>query len=274
MSNRFESGYVLPKPQIPKLVGGFNVVFGSLLFLFALGTIGLAVFSPAIVKMAQGTAANAQIAQEKARQDSIDDLKKQEASAATAEEKDAARKQREDLESQPAPKRPMISMNVSGQVGDDPLRTAVFWVEIVLSLVLNALMVVSGVGLVMLKDWARRLALWDYALKIARLVALCAVTTGVLAPRGAKAFRDGYVAEQAKGGGNEAEARRAATQTAQTIVVAGTVYSVGTLVLGAVYPAVAFGLLLTRGAWAACRPVSPSQKPSARLPAAGGSPPP
>jgi hypothetical protein len=252
MSNTLPPGYVLPSPGIPKLVGLLNVIFGSLLILVGLGYIGFYLIMPSYYKLSE--------AAEKARVDSLRDqrtaqiaeLKKQEELATVKEAREELRLKRKILEATPVPQRaslgPRASFDAASKVDD-----GFVWTETIAGLILNAAMVIAGAGLMALWGWARRLALWVAALKIARLGIMSAVTLFVLVPNTSAALRRDMIQDSGpfENAAAEAQARKEANETAQFWAYTESAASVGLLLLGSIYPVVVIVLLNRRGARAA-----------------------
>ena len=112
----------------------------------------------------------------------IDELKKQEAAAKTKEEKDSIQAERVAFE-----QRPVMNLGPMGDLtGMNPMANpriaAYYFIEVTAGIVLNLLMIVSGIALVALTEWGRRLAIWVARLKILRWVAMIVGTMVVVLP--------------------------------------------------------------------------------------------
>ena len=108
-------------------------------------------------------------------------LKKKEDAAKTKEEKEAVADEREAVERDFDP-------DITGFMGKamglstDKRMVVYTVVEAIAGIILNVLMVISGVGLLRISEWARRLALGVAWLKILRWVAIIVFTLVVIVP--------------------------------------------------------------------------------------------
>lgn len=255
--------YVEPRPGVAKTIGILNLIFGSLLSL-CVGCSGaymlMFVFMmPAMRPMMKAQQRQVQAQFEAQRQARIDNLRKQEQATEDAKEKQALRAQRNDLEARPIPEMPdMTKMWGANQ----PLVIGYGLTDITTALVLNLAMIVSGIGLVRLSDWGRRLGLWVAWLKIARLVMLYAFFAIAVVPMIAKGYGE-MMDEMMKA---MPPPRNAPVQPmGQTIAavygVMLTAYAVGMVLLGAIYPIVTLWYLSRPGTKATCGAGALSEPP-------------
>src|SRR5271166_1282338 len=180
MSQGIPPGYVLPTPQRAKLVGTLNIVFASLLLVYILFQIAILFFTPAIMQMLGDVIKQAQAKTEQARKDNLEKLKQLAALAKTAEEKAEIEQQRSALE-----KTPPVTMPDMSKVTDmmkTPAYQAYIWSDMISGLLLNVAMLISGIGLLQLKESGRRMALWTFGLKIFRLCALALLMIIIVIP--------------------------------------------------------------------------------------------
>lgn len=143
---RLEPGYVLPNQKIPKFIGLFNVGFGVTLLLTGIACVALAFFLGNLYF--QNAQSGMVIGQPTIASNSI-----------------------------------KIGLSPIGPSADVSLSTRVyFWTEVSVGIFLNILMIVSGAGLLRLRNRARKIALWVAGLKILRLAVMTTVTLFVSIP--------------------------------------------------------------------------------------------
>ena len=82
-------GYTLPKPGIPKTLGILNVIFGVLMVLYGMCTVGIMIAAPALTGFADTTLKQAQAKAEEGQKARLKELDEREAAATTEEEKNA-----------------------------------------------------------------------------------------------------------------------------------------------------------------------------------------
>jgi hypothetical protein len=252
MSTPGEPGFVIPNPRIPSAVGTVNIVLGILLILLGLATIAWTIASPSIYRMLMSQVQTA-VEQEKAeRQARLADLKKREKAETSADRKSELRNEISELEAD-------IDLDVSDlwNVDEmkDPRVRIHYWVDAILGLALNAAMVVSGAGLISLRDWGRRLALSVAGVKVAWVLAGTAYSLMVIIPLTAERARVQYAKMEAKmprfvaGRGASGSS---ATQMAGSAAAMGAAAVVGSSLVALIYPALTIWLLNKRSAVAAC----------------------
>jgi hypothetical protein len=238
---------VEPNPSIPKTIGTLNIIFGSLLLLCGACTVASTVMQIVMAPMMEAQQRQMQATIEAAHQAEIAAARKMEDEAKTPKEKAALMAQRKALEAQPVPKMPdMSKMGVTA----NPQFVAYTLVDAGTGCLLNIAMLVAGIGLISLKEWARRLALWTAGIKIARLFGMYGFFIIVLAPQYAKLWTDMFaeMGKQARGGIPPQQI--AAITSTMTIMMASV--AVAMIVLGSIYPAVSIYCLTRPDAKAAC----------------------
>jgi hypothetical protein len=250
-------GYVLPKPEVPKTLGILNVIFGVMLILFGICTVGSTFLSPLLFGSMQQMQKDQQASLEARHQSRLQELEAREKAAPTEAEKKAVRDEKDVLTANP-PKIPAIDVNDSVALLKDPSFRAFTIAQVGTSLVMNGLLIASGIGLIRLRSWARSLALWLSGLQIVRLSIITAGSLLVMAPI-QKPFADRAIAKL------EAEARQPGapptvdftlrlTKVMQSLAPAMTgIYLVG----GSIFPVVSLILLNSAGARAACQARKP-----------------
>jgi hypothetical protein len=137
----------------------------------------------------------------------------------------------------------------------DELVHIVFWIEVSLGMLLNAAMIVAGVGLIHLKNWARKLAIWVAALKLVRLLAMTLITMMVFIPdemqkSQAEDSNSPFVVTTTNGAGKGVTV--AASGSARVVAAIEMTAAAGQFVLGSIYPVVVLILLTRLPVWAAC----------------------
>lgn len=172
-----------PSPQrgLPRTIGILNIVFGGLLLLVGAGACYVMVpflrendplqFDPEISRgVAEDVRREMLRGLETTAQGERDEAARRRLAAAVAELKG-------------------VDTDVARQVdfgkvnADLPWFNRYVWINLLSGLVLNALMVLAGVGLVLLRGWGRGLAVVVSALKLVRLVALASLLAFVVVPR-------------------------------------------------------------------------------------------
>jgi hypothetical protein len=114
----------------------------------------------------------------------------------------------------------------------------------------NVLMLISGVGLIRLREWGRKLAVWVAALKIVRLIVLYGIFIMVMVPIFVKLILDMFeeMAQSLPPGAGR-------PPIAGMTTMFGTMFSVSAvavMILGSIYPGIVLWLLTRPGVKAAC----------------------
>jgi hypothetical protein len=242
-----------PKTATPKVIGILNIVFGSLLMLcgicFGLSLAMQFTMAPMFAMQQQ----EFQQLQQADRAQKLKDLENREQAAQDEKEKAAIQAQQQALKAQPLLKLPDMAKFTEAA----GLQTYTI-VDVVTGLILNILMVVSGIGLVSYKAWGRRLGLWVAACKIVRLVIVYGFFILVVVPNLSKALTEMFqemfaqMAQAAPPGGPRIPGQ---AELAQMGTVFGTMYSgmaIGMIVLGVVYPVLVLIFLSRPHVKAAC----------------------
>ena len=158
MSNALPPRYAVPTTSLPKTTGTLNIIFASLVLLFVDIQIGMTLLAPMLMEFAQSSVREAQTKVEAARKQQLDALKAEEQAAGTEQEKGRIRGQIKAIEARPQPAGPDLKA-IMGKM-DSPVIRAYSWTDMGTALILNVLMLASGIGLLRLKERARRLAIW------------------------------------------------------------------------------------------------------------------
>lgn len=172
---------VVPNPTIPRVIGSMNLIFGTFLFLMGWGCLGRVGPSFAENRPFRLEAGDVQNLYDQVHKELLSGIDAREAASENPEEKSRLRKQRLALA---ADNRADVERTLDlGAVNRDLLWTSwYFWADFVTGPVLNLLMLASGIGLIQLKEWARKMALWVAGLKIVRLVVLTTLLMAVVIP--------------------------------------------------------------------------------------------
>ncbi len=171
---------VTPRPTLPRAIGVLSVAFGLPLFLCGLTCLKPVAPTLAQFEVIQYEPEVFQHMYEQRRNAVIDLLKGCEESAKAEADKLKFRKQREELEA----KTVKIVDQVDQKVVNHGLErmTWYLWADVVTGAILNLLMLASGIGLIQIQEWARKMAVWVAFLKIVRLVALAVFLFVVVVP--------------------------------------------------------------------------------------------
>jgi hypothetical protein len=255
----------LARPGLPKTIGILDLVFGGFLLLCGAG--GLTTFVPFLVRNnpLQIDPAETQEVADQMRRLMIEDLRNQGSVAATPTEKDRIRKVRLDLESRPVDLSAKVDFAAINR--DLPWLSRYLWADFLSGTLLNVLLIVAGVGLVRLKQWGRRLGIWVAALKLVRLVALCALLTAIVVPAlsrtlgqfartdvGEAFVRQAVEQQNTRSIASPAGStlRLSASDIVEILRAVGYGYAFMSLGLGAIFPAVSLVVLTRPGARLAC----------------------
>lgn len=167
--------YAQPKPGRVKLLGWLNTIFGMLILLFAACSGAAAIVQhnvqPFLTAQFEERQARAE-ARQAERTERIAELVEAEAVATSDEERERLRAERERLELESRLHRP-VNVAAFTKVGADPRVRTYAIVDTVSAMLLNLLLIASGLGLVLLAPWGYRLAL---IVAWAKLLRLCVQT--------------------------------------------------------------------------------------------------
>jgi hypothetical protein len=245
---------VIPTPQGPKTIGILNIVFGSILLLCipCAGAYMAVLANLGSIMEAQTQAMQSRL--KAVQQQALADLARREGEAKTEPEKAQIRSERQAVLSRPAPPAAPKMDFLTGAM-KDPRVIGHYAVDFGSGMILNVLMLAAGIGLVRLREWGRRMGTWVAGLKIARLLALTASVILVVIPTTTRIMRRDFAEierQVAQGGAAPAPAAANAAELARAVGTMSTVYAVGMLVLGSIYPAITLAVLTRPGARAAC----------------------
>jgi hypothetical protein len=252
MSDQVEGKWVVPNPQVPRTFGILNIIFSILLLLFGAYTVAMLVIGPRIQNAVIIQMKEQQASQKAVREAKVADLKKKEEAAKTKEDKETIADEREALEKNVEPDISAIMGDAMG-MAQNPRIVAYTYVESIAGILLNVLMLISGIALLRMSDWGRRLALGVAWLKILRWVAIMIFTLVVIVPITAETSRKMFqeIDKQAKaksGGGTPVPMALFAQFTA----VLTAVTTVASALFASIYPAVSLWFLTRPATRAAC----------------------
>jgi hypothetical protein len=263
-----EAQWVVPNPQIPRTFGLLNIIFGSLMLLIGVGFAVWHFVSPAVSKQMQMELKKQHEARKSERDLKLAELKRQEAAAKTAEEKQTLTDERVALENNVEPDLSEMG-DLMGWNPFSDIRLAVYsFAEIGAAILLNVLMIISGVGLLALAEWARRMAIGVAWLKILRWAAMTVAAMVLILPitleKTQKVFRQIEVQAKVQSGGRATAVAMA--QVGRMMAVASAVFAAFEAVVASVYPALSIWFLTRPPTRAACW----KEKPSTEALQAGG----
>jgi hypothetical protein len=269
MASQPQPQWVVPNTGIPRTFGVLNIIFGVVLLLVGLGYAAWAVMAPTFIKQIQVQTQEALAKAKAEREAQVAELKKKEAAAKTAEEKEQLKTERAAIEVVVEP--PDMADLTNWDMYADPRYQAYFWGDVSTGILLNLAMIVAGAGLLATAEWGRRLAIGVAWGKILRLLAMAVITLTVVLPmtteRTQRAFEKMEAQMKARPGGAAPQAF--SKEVARMSAVFGAVASVGFTVVGAIYPALAIWFLTRPRARAACAgrlAGKPDGKPSGAWP--------
>jgi hypothetical protein len=268
MSEPQAGKWVVPNPQIPRTFGIMNLVFGILMFVVGAGYLAITIVAPSFQKQMVAQLEQQQAKTKAERESKVAELKAKEEAAKTKEEKDTLKDEREALESNIEPDLSAMNEMMGFSVFSD-IRLAIYsFSEMITGMILNVLMAISGVGLLGLAEWGRRLGVTVAWLKIVRWVAMIVVTMILILPitvQKAKKMTDSIqtqVQVQAKSAGRAAPPMPMPMLNLGIIMsIAGAVGMFFTALIASIYPALSIWFLTRPPVRAAC--LLPSKAPSA-----------
>jgi hypothetical protein len=237
-----------PDASTPKTIGVLNIIFSSLLLLC--GTCGTVYTMMLVVAgpLMQANEGNMKDTMQQIRDKELEERDRQ-----IEKTDDADVKQQLQAERDKRAAEPVVVPDFTKVYGmSDPRVTGYYLVDLFSALLLNLGMLVSGIGLIGIKEWGRRLGIWVARLKLLRLVVLYGIFLAVVMPIQVESMREGFaeMEKMAPARGNRPPNMPAAVATGMTYTLAGT--AIGMVVLGAIYPAISWLLLRRESVKAAC----------------------
>lgn len=255
MSSDASPRQIVPLPRIPKVIGILNIAFGAGLLLCGLCSGFYVAILPMTTKAFTQVAKQAEEQQKAPLKARLEALAEEEKSAETEEAKIKLAKERQQLED--ALNRPSIAptMNFDKMGLNDPKLVGYMWAEVGTGIILNVLLIVSGIGLVRFKPFGRKLGLWVAGGKILRLVVLYSFFIVAIVPwysRKMAEFAVDMMQQQSGPGAPGGKGAPPIDLLIRTYTITYTATGIGMIVFGSIYPIVCLVLLSRPGARAAC----------------------
>jgi hypothetical protein len=186
----------------------------------------------------------------KDHEEALAKLKGLEDSAETEEEREVYRAGRASLEKQGPIK--TVTSDVMMSAYNDPKLPMFAWLDSLTSVPLNLALIVSGLGLIQMQEWGRKLALWVAGLKILRILAVQGFWIFGVVPgfsrRVGLMVNDMLAQQGAAGGGGGAPI---GIDFTMIYMVMYTVIGVMTIIAVCIYPIVSLVVLRRNGVRAA-----------------------
>src|SRR5205823_4481251 len=168
MSGPASVGTVAPNFRVPRLVGILNVLFATQILICGLFMGAYTLTLPMMGRIFSQLQRQVEQQTETMRKTQLAALAEDEKKAKTEQEKIEVAARRIEIENRP---KGMLPATVDfTQMGLASPEFIIFcWTEILTGLTLNVMLLVSGIGLMSWKPWARSLGVWTAGLKIVRL---------------------------------------------------------------------------------------------------------
>jgi hypothetical protein len=252
MKEQQEGQWVVPNPRIPRNLGLMNLIFGGILLLFGAGQAALTYYGPKWFEGFEDQIQEQFKAQNAEREAKIAELTEKLKAAKTEDEKKDFETQLVSLQKKPQLD-PKLFEEAKGLQTDSRI-VAYTYTEMATGVILNILMIVSGVGLLMLAEWARRLAVAVAWLKILRWVTIVGATAFVILPITTAKMQPMLQRMQVQVGGGPGGGggTSVALMATQMQFVVGIVTTVASAVIAAIYPVFLIWFLTRPNARAAC----------------------
>jgi hypothetical protein len=253
MASPAPKGFTPPNFRTPRLLGIFNVLFAAQILVCGLCMGSYTLTMPIWGKVMAQAQNQAKLQVENANKAALDAVEEQLKEAKTDKEKEALEARKREIEARPNFVMPGM-MDISKMGLDDPTLVGWTWSEVISGLVLNVLMLVSGVGLMSWKPWGWSLALWTSVLKILRLCLVYGFFIVAIVPPMSQRIGDMVggmlVAQQAALG--RAGTMPPASMFARIYTVTYSAMGLWMLLLGVIYPALQIWWLTRPGVKLAC----------------------
>jgi hypothetical protein len=243
--------YVVPNVSIPRTLGILNIVFAAIMLSCGLFSVGSMAFMPAIKKAVKTQQEEVQKKIDAQNQAELDALAEREKAAKTEAEKAEAAAERTALAA--SKKRSMVSATIDLEAMGmaDPRFLGYWHADIFTGILLNLAMLISGIGLLLLKPWARTTWLWTAGIKIVRLLVCYGYFAAVLVPPLAQKLGTAVGQMMAQQGAVRGGGGPSVEMLVRIYAITYTVYAIGLIVVGSIYPAISLWLLNKQGAKAA-----------------------
>lgn len=245
----------LPNFRTPRLLGIVNLLFASQILVCGLFMAAYVISLPLWAGAMKNLTEQVKQQAESKKQAEIAAIDASIAAATTDEEKATLADRRKAVDERPAAGIPgMVDFNKMGF--DDPTVIGWTWAEVVSGLILNVMMMVSGVGLMNWKRWGWSLGVWTAWLKILRLIVVYALFIVLVVPPMSKALGDmvGEMMAQQQVGVGKAGGAPSADMFTKIYSVSYSAMGVGMILGGVIYPTILLWLLSKPGVKMACSP--------------------
>jgi hypothetical protein len=241
--------YVVPNERIPKMIGILNITFACQLLIVGLCTSVSFIMMPFTAQAMGNLTKQLEKQMESKKQAQIAKLEADEAAAKTEAEKAAIAAKREDLASRPAAMPPgMLDYSKLGMMNDPKMRVWSF-TDMFSGLLVNGLLLASGIGLLGLRRWAWSMAMWAAWIKIVRLTFLYGYMTFAIVPDMSRMVGEMVASGMAGQGG----AAVPAEMLIRIYTIMYTIIFLGFIVFGSIYPIVIIACLTRPSVKAAFR---------------------
>jgi hypothetical protein len=267
-----ESDAPEPLPGLLTTIGILNIVIGGALLLCGLGCLTLTAATVVRGVPLRIEPEETQAFFDEIRNEQIKSLRKQEQATATDTERDRLRKERLAVEAK--------HLRVTDELDFPKINAELsrlgsyLRLDVLSGPVLNLLLVISGIGLVLRRNWARVLAIATATLKFFRLLGLTTLLVGSVIPHLSAAFdillateigrqtiTHAVAVHQAQQGLPPGAPKPTPKEIARALPGTGTGFATFLACFGSIYPIVVLILLSRPGARAAALPVrSPAEE--------------
>lgn len=250
----YADGPVIPKPGVPKTLGILNVIFGVLLVLLGLCSIGGMLVAPAMLDFAEKTTKNAQAKIDAEEKVKLKQLEEREAAAKTDAEKKTIEQEKAN-EIATKVQINTVDMSAATEVLHDPMVMGVSYANLGTGLILHVMLIVAGIGLIRLTPWGRSLSVTWAGLQIVQLIIMTALSLVLVLPitRVNQVKQIAKLEEAVKTKGANSPEAMTLPMTKMMASLAGPMI-IGQAVAGMIYPVIILILLNQAGARAACMP--------------------
>lgn len=243
------SGMVAPNFRTPRLLGIFSVVFASELLIAGVCMGGYVAVMPMFARLMDASSAQLEARAKASKTAELAALAEKEKKAETAEQKIEIAAERKAIETRPLS--PMTgAMDVNRVTMGDKSFIRYSWADVVTGIVLNVLLLASGIGLLAWRPWARTLGVWTAFLKIVRLVLVYGYFVIAIVPPYCQ--RLGKAVEEMMGAMPGPSPAMGAGFFTKMYTVMYTGMGLGVMAIGAIYPALLLWLLTRPAVKSAC----------------------
>lgn len=251
-----------PTSQPVETIGILNIVFGGLLLICipcVAGYFALIANLGPFMKMQNKEIQDRFDARQKER---LDALAAEAKKAETEEQKASIRERRARVLTEPRPVIATPDFDVLMAEFKDPRVLTYYGVNFGTAMVLNLLMLISGFGLIRFREWGRRMSVGVAWVKLVRLLLVATVSIVVIIPMTTRSMVDAMkkLERDTQAAGAPAADPKEAAEFAEQMAMMSTVYEIGMLLAGSIYPAISLWFLTRPGARAACLPSMPPQE--------------